>query len=137
MYNKILLPIDGTKHSEKTIDYAINMAKSNKASIVVIHAVELSRLGIKSAAGILQSAKLGQEENAKKLVAKVIAKLKRQNINATGVVVMSKAEKAILSSIETEKPDVVVMGSHSSGTGLGSTARRVLRQSSVPVMVVK
>lgn len=139
MYQKILLPIDATKHSEKTIQYAMNLAKLSSASLVVLHAVEMPRLTNKLVAGARQSDKIILEEQAKKLVSKVIKTLTKAGFNARGLVVLGSAAKAILSTVESEKPDVVVMGSRGGtlGLGVGGTARRVVRDSSVPVLVVK
>jgi nucleotide-binding universal stress UspA family protein len=139
MYQNILLPIDATKHSEKTIEYAMNLAKLSQASIIVLHAVEVPRLTNKLVAGARQSDKIILEEDAKKLVGKVVKSLTKAGFSARGVVVMGSAAKAILSVIQSEQPDVVVMGSRGGtlGLGVGGTARRVVRDSSVPVLVVK
>jgi nucleotide-binding universal stress UspA family protein len=139
MYQKILLPIDATEHSEKTIQYAMNLAKLSSASIVVLNAVEMPRLTNKLVAGARQSDKIILEEQSKKLVSKVVKTLIKAGFNARGVVVLGSAAKAILSTVESEKPDVVVMGSRGGtlGLGVGGTARRVVRDSSVPVLVVK
>ena len=139
MYQKILVPIDATEHSEKTIQYAMNLAKLSSANIVVLHAVEMPRLTNKLVAGARQSDKIVLEEQAKKLVSKVVKTLTKAGFSARGLVVLGSAAKAILSTVESEKPDVVVMGSRGGtlGLGVGGTARRVVRDSSVPVLVVK
>lgn len=140
MFQKILLPIDGSEHSDKTVQYAVNLAKLTNAAVVVMHAFHIP-IFRKRGAGVVEDFKISLEEEAKELVAEVTAHLQNEGLTASAVVVEGSAAEAILQAVETDQPDLIVMGSRGGGglpgLNLGSVADRVVRRSSVPVLVVK
>ncbi|MFN8457173.1 MAG: universal stress protein [Anaerolineae bacterium] len=140
MFQKILLPIDGSEHSEKTVQYAVNLAKLTHASVVVMHAFQIP-IFRKRGAGMVEDFKASLEEEAKELVAEVTAQVQNEGLIASALVVEGSAAEAILQAVETDQPDVIVMGSRGGGglpgLNLGSVADRVVRRSPTPVLVVK
>lgn len=140
MIQKILLPIDDSEHSEKTIRYASDLAKLTQAAIVVMHAFQVP-LFRKRGSAFVEDFKISLEEEAKELVAEVTAQLQNEGLSASALVVEGSPSEAILQAIETDQPDLIVMGSRGGGglpgLNLGSVAERVVRRAAVPVLVVK
>jgi nucleotide-binding universal stress UspA family protein len=140
MIQKILLPIDDSEHSQKTIQYASDLAKLSQAAIVVMHAFQIPIFRKRGTAAV-EDFKISLEEEARELVAEVAAELQNQGLNASALVVEGSAAEAILQAVETDQPDLIVMGSRGGGglpgLNLGSVAERVVRRSPAPVLVVK
>ncbi|MBW1708470.1 MAG: universal stress protein [Deltaproteobacteria bacterium] len=44
MVNKILVPVDGSDHAEKAIEFAANMARQNDAAIHLLHIIKVSSI---------------------------------------------------------------------------------------------
>ena len=132
MYENILLPLDGSEISESAIPHAEALALGCEAKKVTIaHVEEQERYE-----GKLTNAKrpgVYLQRTAKRLEAKGIA---------TGIKVLTgDPAEAIVSFAEKNPCDIIVMASHGrSGAtrwAIGSVADKVLRASSVPVLVVK
>ena len=141
MTNKILLPTDGSEHSENTIQYAINHAKLTGASIVVMYAYNPQLIFRKRGTLVAEELKSSLEEDAREIVEDVSERLKTEGLSVSALAVEGPPAEAILRAIEEEKPDLVVMGSRGAsglpGLTLGSVAEKVVRYSPVTVVVVK
>jgi len=137
---KILLPIDDSEHSEKTIRYALDLAKLTQAAVVVMHAFQVP-IFRKRGTAMVEDFRISLEEEAKELVAEVTAQLQNEGLTASALVVEGSPSEAILQAAEADQPDLIVMGSRGGGglpgLNLGSVAERVVRRASVPVLVVK
>ncbi|MBW2341083.1 MAG: universal stress protein [Deltaproteobacteria bacterium] len=50
MIKKILVPVDGSEHASKAIEFAVNIARQYDATIHLLHVVALTKIpeGIKS-----------------------------------------------------------------------------------------
>lgn len=140
MIQKILLPIDDSEHSEKTIRYALDLAKLTHAAVVVMHAFQVP-IFRKRGTAMVEDFRISLEEEAKELVAEVTAQLQNEGLTASALVVEGSPSEAILQAAEADQSDLIVMGSRGGGglpgLNLGSVAERVVRRASVPVLVVK
>lgn len=140
MIQKLLLPTDGSEHAERTVRYAVNLAKMSGAAVVALYAfnppITLRRQG-----AMMEEFRASLEEEAKEIIAEVGERLRAEGLQVTTLAVEGPAAEAILRAAEDEKPDLIVMGSRGSGgfpgLPLGGVAERVVRMSPVPVLVVK
>src|SRR5262245_32866620 len=114
MIHKILLPIDDSEHSSRTIQYAANLAKLTNASVTVMHAFQ-TPIFRKRGAGLSEDFKISLEEEAKELVAEVTAQIQSEGLTASALVVEGSPAEAILQAAETDAPDLIVMGSRGGG----------------------
>ena len=141
MINKILLPTDGSEHSDHTVQFAIDLAKLTHAAIVAMYAYNPQPILRKRGALAAEELKSSLEEDAREIIGDVATRLKAEGISVSALAVEGPAAEAILRAIEEEKPDLVVMGSRSAssvpGLTLGSVAEKVVRYSPVSVVVVK
>jgi len=141
MINKILLPTDGSEHSDHTVQFAIDLAKLTNAAIVAMYAYNPQPILRKRGALAAEELKSSLEEDAREIIGDVATRLKAEGISVSALAVEGPAAEAILRAIEEEKPDLVVMGSRSAssvpGLTLGSVAEKVVRYSPVSVVVVK
>ncbi len=138
----ILVPTDFSKHAENSLKVAAQIAKKNNGEIILLHMLELSTSGndafntsheipelmfFKNAA----VAKLEELENASYL----------NDIKVFTIVQFSMAFDGIMENAKKHHVDLVVMGSHGASgfheMFVGSNAEKVVRNSEIPVLVIK
>lgn len=143
---KILVPIDFTEHSQKTLRYGVRLAKMMNAILILFHVFELPDYARAPAKDYsLSYGEQKQFEMAIDLSGKRLHKIARA-IEESGVPVTAFSRtgtprEQIIKLAKDLEVDLIVIGSHGN-TGLthfffGSTAERVVGLASCPVMVVR
>lgn len=144
VYERILLPVDGSEHAERATEHAIELAKRYEAELTVCFVVRTGTpyggiegpgLEVAGYAGTLAS-------EGEKLVEATARRAREAGVEEVDTVIerSSNVGEGILAAIERTGSDLVVMGTHGR-TGLdrflvGSVAETVVRGASVPVMTV-
>lgn len=138
----ILVPVDFSKPSENALKVAAQLANKNNAKIIVLHVVELAE----SLFGTDQFNVDNQEvmffmKMAKKRFSKFLEKSFLNNLDIEDQVDIGPTSYMITKTIKEKNIDFVVMGSvGASGLKevlIGSNTEKIVRNSSVPVLVVK
>ena len=146
MYQKMLIPLDGSELAECSLQHAKAIAQGcNVADVIVFRVIEpLSAQGISALVeagdGFLEKAKVRNQQDAKDYVLEVENNLKAQGINCQAMTVEGTAADEILSYSEKNNIDLIVMSTHGR-SGLsrflaGSVADKVSRHSRVPVLLI-
>jgi nucleotide-binding universal stress UspA family protein len=153
---KILYATDLSENARFAFSYAASLADQYGAGITVLHVVELAT----ATANLHVVSLLGEErwnailrQNTQEILDTVKEKLDKfcEDMKAEDktcrfivddiVVRQGYAVDEILSQAETVGYDVIVVGTHGhgilAGALMGSTARRVVRRSKTPVLVVR
>jgi nucleotide-binding universal stress UspA family protein len=138
MYDRILLPTDGSDPADAAADAAIAFAKRFDATLDVLHVLELGELppGVEDE-GADEFAQQGEEATNE-----VVDRASEAGLEATASVIEGggQTHEAILEYVADNEIDCIVMGtSGRSGLDrlvLGSVAERTLRESPVPVLTV-
>lgn len=148
MYKNILVPIDGSRLSEKAAKEAVGLAKATGAKLTLFHCVADFPAPVYAESAILASQVTAGEfrKEAVKHAEQVLAKAAKK-LEGTGLVVDTTHAvsdmpwDAIVSAAAKKKCDLIVMASHGrrglSGFLLGSETQKVLTHSKVPVLVVR
>lgn len=147
MYQKILLPTDGSKFAEKAAEHAIWIASRSGAEIIVLNVIETSSLvGLPAEDLIVKIKEMLKEEGRRSLerISEMISQSEEES-KIEDVKITLKTEEgspadSILKTIENENIDLVVMGT-SGKHGLdrfllGSVTEKVVRSSECPVLAV-
>lgn len=147
MYSRILVPIDGSKLSDKAVREAAQLAKLTGAALLLLHvrAVYDASISAESAPlGSIGKRKIEQDVRAAgQLVLDAAAKIAAgRGIEAKTLMVISPSPyEAIVKSAKKEKIDLIVMASHGrrglAAVLIGSETQKVLTHTSVPVLVVR
>lgn len=141
MFQKILLPTDGSENAEKTIQYAIQLAQLSQATIIVMYAYNPQLALRKRAALAAEAFRASLQEEAMEIVTEVAERIKAVGLAVSALAVEGAPAEAILHASADVQPDLIIMGSRGGGglpgLALGSTAERVVRHSTVSVLVVK
>jgi nucleotide-binding universal stress UspA family protein len=145
VYRRILVPVDGSKTSIAGLNEALRLARNQKARLRLIHIVDERMIFSTAEAGmniepVIDSLKRGGKrilEQAAKLAAA------RGVLAETDMVenAASQVADVLVSRARRWRADLVVMGTHGrrgvNRLVLGSDAELVVRNSPVPVLLVR
>jgi nucleotide-binding universal stress UspA family protein len=142
LFQKILVPIDGSKTSDKALDCALRMAHDSQGQVRLVHCIdELSFLGSHEYSGeLMQIAR----ENGNRILQAGTAAAKAMGVNADHLLIDRVAQRlgdSVAEAASTWGADLIVIGTHGRrGIGrvlLGSGSEQILRMSPVPVLMVR
>ena len=152
MYDRILVPLDGSKLAEVALDHASELAKRFKSRLVLLRVVSPVE-PVSSVAGTLLDSEgdgpalrvdLNQSDAEVQAAAEYLQTL-RGNLEADGIsttarVLEGEAVAAILQEAEAADVSLIVMSTHGHGgfkhAQVGSVAGKVLQGSRVPLHIV-
>ena len=153
MFERILVPLDGSRLSGKALSYAIEVGRRFDADVILMQVVPPTSPAVLTTGDIgspvvteitLQNAREQDERNishAKRYIQGQLRKVKAQGIKGSQNVVMGIPANSIMGFCRKQDIDLVVMTTHGrSGLRralLGSVADQVIRESGVPVLVVR
>jgi nucleotide-binding universal stress UspA family protein len=141
---KILVPCDFSPPAINAYRFALDVAMRSKGSVQLIHVIELPVMHDTVLMPTLYFEKellKELEEKAGKRFTKITEKYQSGNVKVTWKVAFGVPSKTILDHADKKSFDLVIMGSHGA-SGLreyfiGSNAEKIIRQSSVPVLITK
>lgn len=145
MFEKILVPIDGSETSNRGFEQAVDLASALKARLVVLHVVNDLALLLDSAG---QADTVGEHDAnmraGKELVAAAGKAAAAKGVECDRAVLDARSEATadvICREAESRQCHLIVMGTHGrrgwKRLTLGSNADLVVRQASMPVMLVR
>lgn len=139
MYDRILLPTDGSEEMDDVVDHAVDLARDQDAVLDVLYVVDIaatSRLGMETSWEAVLSALREEGEAALEVV-----RQRAEGVDARTTLVEGTPHREIVDRAEREGCDLIVMGTHGRGgldrLLLGSVAEKVVRTSTVPVTIVQ
>lgn len=142
MYKRILLPLDGSALAEQALPYAIAQAEGFGAELILLRVLE----PIAPKDPIVPKAAIKQVEEMTRVWAheyfeRVAARAQEHGIAVQMVVVEGRPHTEIVQFVESNQVDLIVICTRGqSGFSrwlMGSTADRVVRGASVPVLLVR
>lgn len=137
----ILYPTDFSEGAEPALDYAISLAKDYKARLCLLHVIQELAVAPSWYEGVfpIENLYLGIEEGADQEMDRIIGKSGVDKVDK----IVSRGHPAteILRIAGEKGVDLIVIGTHGR-TGVdhilfGSTAEKVVRQASCPVLTVR
>jgi nucleotide-binding universal stress UspA family protein len=144
LFPRILCAADLTKASEATLAMALSLAEENLARVTLLHVVEglLGETGPQLYRPVPETAPLRGmlvEQATERL--REAARSAHSFCDVSERVEAGAAWREILRVAESTRADLIVMGAHTHGALgrllLGSTANRVVRLASCPVLIVR
>ena len=146
-YSHLLVPVDFSEHSKKTIEYATQLAGFTGGTLHILHVCQTIESRADFYEGIyvehelvkslLETAKREANEQLSLITQQMIAK----GLKAQPVLRVGNPDEEIVRVAKELEADLIVIGSHGyRGIGrllLGSTAERVVQYASCAVLVVK
>jgi len=144
MYARILVPIDGSGTAERGLDEAIALARRLGSTLRILHVADARVLGAGFAYAPPEQVVDDWRIAGEKLVPAGVERARAQGVKAEGAVRCDPARRThelILEEAKAANAELIVMGTHARD-GLprllsGSDAELVLRESQVPVLLVR
>ena len=139
---RILVPTDFSNHAEYALKVAAQIAEKNDGEIFLIHMLELPTAG---ADALSRAHEMPELMLFKNIAVKKLDDLMHSDflgdIKITRIIQFEMAFDGIVKSAEAHNADLIVMGSHGASgfqeMFIGSNTEKVVRNSDVPVLVVK
>lgn len=140
MFDRLLVPTDGSALSEEAVEYAVSLARAHDATIRTVYVVNAANYGslpMETAWDGIGEALREEGENAVERVREVVD----GRVPVETVVREGSPSRAIVDEAQAGECDLIVMGTHGRGgidrLLLGSVTERVVRRSSVPVLTLR
>jgi nucleotide-binding universal stress UspA family protein len=151
MYQKILVPLDGSELAECVLPHVEEIASGCRVgSIILTRAVEPLQLPAaleydvyarKDLQEEWQKAELEERSAAQDYLDRLANRIRKEGRNVQAQVLVGRVAESLADYAAEEGVDLIVMATHGrSGIGRwvwGSTADRLLRSSRVPVLMVR
>lgn len=144
MFQRILVPLDGSERAEQALPLAARLARAWDGSLLLVRVVIPSRevgLHAGEAVPFLGDTTKEELETARRSLETVAASEGLAGIAVATEVITGRPAEGILSTATARQADLMVMCSHGY-TGvkrwaLGSVAQQVARHSAVPVLILR
>lgn len=142
MYRKILVPLDGSKTAEGVLAHAKALAYSEGAELILLTVAGNPAMDfVFSDPGIATKEMEEHRARSKKYMTEIENQLKSEGFRVSILLREGPVAEVILSVAAEIQADVIAMSTHGR-TGparwlLGSVADRVVRNSKVPVMLIR
>jgi nucleotide-binding universal stress UspA family protein len=141
---RIMHPTDFSRASSAAFKRAVDMAKGNRAELLLVHvmspAIPIMADGYVSPQ-VYEDMEAAAHASSQKHLGALVKKAKQAGARAKGLLVEGVPHERIARAARSKKADMVVIGTHGR-TGiaklfLGSVASRVLAVSPCPVLTVR
>ena len=149
MFKRILVALDGSAASNAGLKTAIQLAIDQHATLLGMHVVDDAAVTINfeggyMPAGYVDSLYQGLRESGQATLAKAQAAARDAGAEMKPLLVDTRGQtvaEAILAQARKQKADVIVLGTHGrrglSRMLMGSDAEAVIRETRVPVLLVR
>lgn len=136
----ILVPTDFSKNSLNALDYAMALAKREKAKITLVHAFFITYIAPDVPVQYLAEELVFTEDAAIKQMNELIEKVEAENLKCDYIIEQNGAIELILEVAKKTKPDFIIMGTKgASGIKeifMGSNTATVIEKAKCPVIAV-
>jgi nucleotide-binding universal stress UspA family protein len=141
MYERILLPLDGSEVAEQALPYAVAQAKRFGAELMLLRVVEPFPHVRGLSAGDLSRIREQTAEWTATYLKRLAKNAREQGVRVQMATAEGRPNLAILEFSETNQVDLIVICTRGrSGFSrwlMGSVADRVVRGASIPVLLVR
>ena len=141
MYKKVLVPLDGSELAEVVLPHVKEMvAGHGEANVVLLRIVEPLPAGTPPAVDFEVVQKAGVKA-AEEYLARMKARLTKEGLDVETRVLTGRPAETITDFAQREKVDLIALATHGrSGVSrwvFGSVADRLVRSSSVPILLIR
>lgn len=141
MFQKILIPLDGSPLAETALAHVQRMAPAGTAELVLITVIETYRYGYSATDIAFNNTLHYVRESTGEYLAQQQSKLEAQQYTVQIYAVEGDAAQGILDVAEETGADLIAMTTHGRAGvmrwALGSVAERVLQEANIPVWLVR
>jgi nucleotide-binding universal stress UspA family protein len=141
MYQRIMLPLDGSPLAEQALPHAIAIAEHFQAEVILMKVLAPLPRPPEATPACFQTAEEASMRLAREYLERVAAGAQQRGIRVHMATTEGRPHLQIIQYAETNQVDLIVMSTRGqSGLSrwlMGSVADRVVRGASVPVLLVR
>lgn len=141
MYERILVPTDGSTGTRRAIDHAVDLAAADGATIHALYVVNAASFASLPMETSWEGVADMLEEEGEEAVGQVERRAAERDVPVVTAVIEGTPSREIVNYAVDEDCDLIVMGTHGRGgldrLLLGSVAERVVRSSAIPVLTLR
>lgn len=141
MYERVLVPLDGSEVAEAIVPFIEQVAGPLEAEVVLLRVVEPMSPAEAMASVDVGAPLAAREDNARRYLSELERRLSNKGLRLRTRVAFGSPAEEILAAAKATGADLVAMATHGrSGLGrvlFGSVAEAVLQTSVVPVLVIR
>jgi nucleotide-binding universal stress UspA family protein len=145
MYQRILVPVDGSDTAKRGLQEAILLSKALGAQMRLVHIVDDSALALNPETGIAAAPLVADfAEGGREILVEARTMAVAQGVDAETVLhenFTGRVADLIVDEARKWRADLIVMGTHASGgirhAVMGSDAEAVLHGAEVPLLLVR
>jgi len=155
MFEKVLVPLDGSEHSDRALEIAIQIAKKFRAKMTLLHVYSVTvpaviapepTIPTPAGAPVVTSAEVAEMVEAARIVGnRILAggeqKAKSANVKVETVLREGNTVQEIVALAKEGEFDLIVMGARGISRIrellMGSVSEGVIKNAHCPVLVVK
>jgi nucleotide-binding universal stress UspA family protein len=141
MYDRVLVPTDGSDPATAATDHALAVAERFDATVHALYVVDVDGIAHEAPGLGLDALRDALREEGEAATAAVVERAADSGVDATEAVIEGLAEDAIVDYAEGNGIDLIVMGTHGrrgmERYVVGSVTERVVRATDVPTLVVR
>jgi nucleotide-binding universal stress UspA family protein len=144
MFTRILVAVDGSPHSEKALEYAVDLGKKYNAKLMIVHVVLRRFYAVTpSEAGVLATTVFVKEMEAegREIITRAEAYAKSTGADYECKMLQGVPAEEIVKAAQSEKVDLIVIGSRGLSEVraflLGSVSDKVSHHAKCPTLIVK
>ncbi len=141
MFNKILVPLDGSDLAAKILPQVVELAKTFKSQVTLLHVCHTEAFGVSEAApGVIETAPVAEKKACEAFLSKTGADLQAQGLQVDWTCVEGVPAREIIGFADKNGYDLIAMATHGKGEVawvLGSTAEKVVSHATVPVLLFR
>jgi nucleotide-binding universal stress UspA family protein len=137
LFEHIVVAVDGSPRSEKTIPVAVDLARRYEASVTVVHVREYDRYEG-------SDVDLGPPIPADELVERAVKVFREAGVDASGIirrVSPGRTAEQIVEAAEQSHAGLIILGTRGmtelKSLFLGGVATKVVHQAACPVLLVR
>jgi len=138
---KILVPTDGSDYSFRALQYAISIAKTHNAELLVTYVVDevvIDQFSKPEERSVVESE---LKSDGQRFIHYALSLIEKENVKASPMLVKGRPFEQIVNLAKSFDVDLIVMGTYGHRGAerilIGSVAERVIEYSPCPVLVVK
>jgi nucleotide-binding universal stress UspA family protein len=142
MFNKILVPLDGSEIAAKVLPQVVELAKTFKSKVTLLH-VCYSGVGAmvgQATPGVIKSAEAHEQKFCSTFLAKSGQDLKNQGLDVDWVCQDGVPAREIIALAKDKGYDLIALGTHGAGEVawyMGGVADKVASHATVPVLLFR
>lgn len=141
LYDRILVPTDGSPEGRRAVAHAVDLADAHGATVVGLYVINTASYNGLPMETSWQGVTTLLNTDGRKAVAEVETLATGREVPVETEIAEGSPAKEIIQAVDRQECDLIVMGTHGRGgldrLLLGSVAEKVVRGANVPVTTVR